>query len=73
MTRHQQSDPPRSERKLAGLPFDLRRPTADRLGQRAWNPQDARLFTPKTFGWGYGINFYWLAHPMRYIRARRGG
>jgi uncharacterized membrane protein len=35
-----------------------------------WHPLDHRLFTPKAFGWGYTINFYWLAHPMRYFTAR---
>ena len=27
-----------------------------RLKQRWWNPAEPRLFTPKTFGWGYDIN-----------------
>jgi hypothetical protein len=22
-------------------------------------------------GWGYGLNFYWLLHPRRLVRARR--
>jgi Family of unknown function (DUF5808) len=50
------------------LPFDWRPPTRQRLGQRGWNPEDPRLFTPKTFGWGYGVNFYWLRHPLEYLR-----
>jgi hypothetical protein len=72
MTQHEQSTAPRPERKVGGLPVDFRRPTFERLGQRLWNPGDTRLFTPKTFGWGYGINFYWLAHPGRYASGRRG-
>jgi hypothetical protein len=71
MPRHDQSAGPRPERKVGGLPFDFRRPTKERFGARAWNPGDARLFTPKTFGWGYGINFYWLAHPANYVKGRR--
>jgi hypothetical protein len=59
------------EGSAGGLPLDLRRPTADRWRRRSWNPDDRRFFTPKTFGWGYGINFYWLAHPGRYAHARR--
>jgi hypothetical protein len=55
----------------------LRQPDAERLRSRAWNPDDLRLFTPKTYGWGYGLNFYWLVHPVRWVRAlrdaRRGG
>jgi hypothetical protein len=54
--------------RFAGLPFDWRRPTGARLATRAWNPDDHRLFTPKTYGWGYGVNFYWLVHPVKYAR-----
>lgn len=39
-----------------GMPYDWRRPTVARLKQRWWNPDDPRLFTPKTFGWGFDIN-----------------
>jgi hypothetical protein len=59
-------------RKLAGMPFDWRRPTVARAKSRLWNPQDARFFTPKAFGWGFDINFYWLTHPTAYLAARRG-
>jgi hypothetical protein len=68
---HEQTTPPGAERKVGGLPFDFRRLTMERLGQRAWNRADARLFTPKAFGWGYGINFYWIAHPVTYFKRRR--
>jgi hypothetical protein len=40
-------------------------------GVWAWNPGDPRVFTPKAFGWGLGVNWYWLVHPLRLIRARR--
>lgn len=43
--------------KFLGVPYDWRRPTAARVKSRWWNPQDPRLFTPKSFGWGYDINF----------------
>ncbi len=69
MTKHAQPAP-RREGKFLGMPYDLRRPTVDRLAQRMWNPDDKRLFTPKTFGWGYDINFYWLRHPAGYVRGR---
>jgi hypothetical protein len=42
--------------KFLGVPYDLRRPTLARAKQRWWNPDEPRLFTPKTFGWGYDIN-----------------
>jgi hypothetical protein len=68
-----QHDTTRQEhpRRLLGLPYDLRRPTATRSRARAWNPDDPRILTPKTFGWGFGLNFYWLLHPLRLVRARR--
>ena len=39
-----------------GVPYDWRRPTVARVKSRWWNPKDRRLFTPKSFGWGYDIN-----------------
>jgi hypothetical protein len=71
MSEHPDTDPPEPQGHLAGLPYDLRRPTAGRIRARAWNPNDPRILTPKAFGWGYGLNFYWLLHPLRLIRARR--
>ena len=60
--------PPEPEGKAAGIPYDWREPTAERIAARAWNPADRRLFTPKAYGWGYTVNFYWLFHPLRYLR-----
>lgn len=60
----------RKGRRL-GLPYDWRKPTRQRLRSRAWNPDDIRFFTPKSYGWGYGLNFYWLVHPLHWRRARR--
>jgi hypothetical protein len=59
--------PPEQGRFLKA-PYDWREPTDERAQARRWNPDDPRLFTPKTYGWGYGFNFYWLAHPIRYFR-----
>ncbi len=59
------------EGHVAGIPYDWRAPTSARMAARAWNRDDLRFWTPKTFGWGYGMNFYWLVHPLRYMRARR--
>jgi uncharacterized membrane protein len=39
-----------------GIPYDWRRPTVARAKSRWWNPEDPRLLTPKTFGWGWDIN-----------------
>jgi hypothetical protein len=40
-----------------GVPYDWRRPTWMRVKRRWWNTRDRRLFTPRSFGWGYDINF----------------
>jgi hypothetical protein len=51
-------------KKAVGLPYDFSQPTARRAKSNLWNPH-APLFTPKTYGWGYGVNFYRLAHPFK--------
>ncbi len=63
--------PPPPQGHFAGVPYDLRRPTLERARSRMWNREDPRLFTPKTFGWGYDVNLYWLAHPTELLAARR--
>ncbi len=39
-----------------GMPYDWRKPTAERFKSRWWNPDDPRVLTPRWFGWGYDIN-----------------
>ncbi len=63
-------EPREPAKKLGGMEYDWRPPNAARLKSRAWNSTDPRLFTPKSFGWGYGVNFYWLFHPRGWLRAR---
>lgn len=58
---------PDPEGKFLGLPYDWRKPTAARAKSRLWNAQDPRLFTPRSFGWGFDLNFYWVLHPGRYF------
>jgi hypothetical protein len=55
---------------LGRLPYDLRPPTKSRFVARVWNRDDPRMFPPKSFGWGYTINFYWLFHLATYFRAK---
>jgi hypothetical protein len=62
---------PEPQGRLAGLPYDFRPLTGSRFRARAWNPGDPRVFTPKALGWGLGVNWYWLVHPVRLVRARR--
>lgn len=42
--------------RFGGLPYDLRRPTRDKLVAGLWQPDNPRLFVPKVYGWGYGLN-----------------
>jgi hypothetical protein len=58
----------RRPRRFLGLPYDWRRPTARRMRAEIWNTDDPRLFVPKSFGWGYGVNLG--AIPAR-LRRRR--
>lgn len=50
--------------RVAGVPYDVLRPTWSRLKSRWWNPTDRRVFTPKTYGWGYDIKLFRLTHPF---------
>jgi hypothetical protein len=51
-----------------GLPYDWRRPTWARLKARVWNKQDPRIFPPKVYGWGLGINLYALLRRLGVVR-----
>ncbi|MEP7160431.1 MAG: DUF5808 domain-containing protein [Dermatophilaceae bacterium] len=64
MTKKSASDSDDGQGRLAGVPYDLRRPTWSRVKSRWWNPDDRRFFTPKSFGWGYDINLYRMTHPF---------
>jgi hypothetical protein len=55
--------------KFLGVPYDWRRPTLARIKSRWWNPEDPRLFTPRSFGWGYDIN---LARLLGRRKSRSG-
>jgi len=68
---HEPQGPPASQGHIAGVPYDLRRPTAAKAKARMWNPGDPHLFTPKVFGAGWDINFYWLFHLASYLKGRR--
>lgn len=71
MKKHDEARDASPQGRFLGLPYDLRVPTVSRFRTRLWNPDDPRLFTPKTFGWGYDVNAYWLFHPARLFRTRR--
>jgi hypothetical protein len=45
-----------------------RRPAWPRVKSELWNPDDRRLFPPKSFGWGLGLNFYELFRRIGLVR-----
>ncbi|MDA8296399.1 MAG: DUF5808 domain-containing protein [Actinomycetota bacterium] len=62
---------PLPQGEFHGVPFDFRKPSLRRAKSRWWNPGDPRVFTPKAFGAGWDINFYWLTHPRSYLHRDR--
>jgi hypothetical protein len=56
---------------IAGVPYDVRRPSLDKTKARWWNESDPHLFTPKVFGAGWDLNLYWATHPAGYVKGRR--
>jgi hypothetical protein len=49
--------------RVAGVPYDFRPPTVERLRASFWNPEDPSLVTPRVFGVGWSINLYRLLRP----------
>ena len=54
--------------RFLGLPYDWRRPTPERLKGGFWDPVDRRVFVPKVYGWGYGLNLHEVARRLRLVR-----
>lgn len=53
--------------KLFGIPYDWNTPTPGRIAGRLWNPQDRRILPPKSFGWGFTVNFYEVARRLHIV------
>jgi hypothetical protein len=56
-----------TEGELMGIPYSFSPPTVERLKARLWNAEDARVFTPHLFGWGWSINFYQIGKRLGLI------
>jgi hypothetical protein len=56
---------------IVGVPFDTRPPTLTRIRHTYWSAENPSLFPPKVNGLGWGLNFYWLVHPLRWLKARK--
>lgn len=50
--------------RVAGVPYDFRRPTLDEALEKLWNPDNPSICAPTLFGVGWSINLYRLAHPF---------
>src|SRR5262245_47507779 len=50
---------------VAGVPYDLRPPTADKLRKSAWDPENPTLFKPMAFGVGWSVNFARIAEILK--------
>lgn len=46
------------------VPYDLRPPTADRVRERMWAPDDPTIFTPHVFGVGWSVNLGRIARRL---------
>ncbi len=63
----QQLQRPKEERtwygRIAGIPYDFRIPTIDRIRAAYWNNDTSQIFLPQAFGIGWAINMYPIFHP----------
>ncbi len=50
--------------QIAGIPYDFRMPTVDRLRATFWNKDTAQILVPQAFGIGWTVNLYPLLHPQ---------
>lgn len=58
-------DKPTDERdwhgEIAGVPYDLRAPTVDKLRRAVWDPDNPNVVGPPPFGVGWSVNLARLA------------
>jgi hypothetical protein len=50
--------------RIAGVPYDFRPPTVDRVLDKVWDPGNPSIMAPTVWGVGWSINLYRLAHPL---------
>lgn len=47
--------------EVAGVPYDFRRPTVEKVQQAFWDPDNPKLLTRHAFGVGWSVNLARLA------------
>jgi hypothetical protein len=51
--------------RVAGIPYDFRRPTLTRLRDNVWSPRRRQIIVPRTWGVGWELNVGRLWHLAR--------
>ena len=54
------------------VPYDFTLPTAQRLRQAYWNPDDDRIFTDRVLGVGWAVNVHTLLRRLGSLLQVRG-
>jgi hypothetical protein len=49
--------------RIAGIPYDFRFPTVERIRGTFWNKDTSQVFLPQAFGIGWSVNLYPIIHP----------
>ena len=55
---------------IAGIPYDFRIPTGDRIRAAYWNKDTSKIFLPQAFGIGWAINMYPIIHPKEVLELQ---
>lgn len=56
--------------RIAGIPYDFRFPTVERIRATFWNKDTSQIFLPQVFGIGWSINLYPIIHPEEVQRLQ---
>jgi hypothetical protein len=57
--------------RVGGLvPYDFRPPTAERVREAYWNPDEPRIFTERVLGIGWALNLYSLLQVLSELMAK---
>ena len=51
--------------RVAGVPYEFRLPTLERVKRFWWNPTEERIVTEPVFGIGWAINLHRLVRELR--------
>ena len=57
--------------KIAGIPYDFRIPTVERIRATYWNKDTSKIFLPQVFGIGWAINMYPIIHPKEVLELQQ--